>query len=120
VIEMTEDRCEIGEILSRGECVLPVVYRKYRDTGEVVALFPTLPADDMGHVTSYMHVGQHSGANYGHVVGHTSIATRQDYAVLERELKSRGYENLKAYRRETPRMQEERRKYRKTYWVRRD
>jgi hypothetical protein len=67
-----------------------VVFRTWRDTGEVIALFPGLPEPgDM--VSSYMHTGQHSAADYAGVVAATRPATEQEYEDLAEELEDRGY-----------------------------
>lgn len=49
-----------------------VVFRKWKDTGDVIALFPELPSDIYGwFCDSYEHVGQHSGADYHGVIRQT-------------------------------------------------
>ena len=42
-----------------------VVFRRWRDTdGDVIALFPEIPADVQGCCCqSYMHIGQHAGGD---------------------------------------------------------
>jgi hypothetical protein len=46
-----------------------VIFRRWRDTGAVIALFPEEPADASGgYCMSYMHVGQHGAANYHDIV----------------------------------------------------
>jgi hypothetical protein len=68
-----------------------VVFRKYRD-GDIIALFPRIPWDHYGHqCSSYMHVGQHSGADPSGVISQTKPATPEEYASLARELRGRGY-----------------------------
>ena len=71
---------------------VPVVFRVWpvKDGGDVIALFPTLP-EGFGRVTSYQHIGQHGAADYGLVVWSTRPATPEEYAPLERELRSIGY-----------------------------
>lgn len=69
-----------------------VVFRRWKDTGDLIALFPELPSDYLGHfVDSYMHVGQHGGADYHGVVRATTVANAEDAAELIRELKGIGY-----------------------------
>lgn len=48
-----------------------VVLRRWRKGGDVIALFPELPATPDGMVTSYQHVGQHEAADYDHVLTRT-------------------------------------------------
>lgn len=98
--------------------VTPVVLRRWRDTGDVIALFPTLPAEahSPGLVTSYEHVGQHGAADYGTVLKQTRPVKHHeldnfpkgatDVADLIAELLAIGYTNLKPYRRWSPRYQQ--------------
>jgi hypothetical protein len=69
-----------------------VVFRKWRDTGGVIALFPELPADIHGlFCDCYEHVGQHGGADYHGVVRQTVPATPEESAALSAELNRIGY-----------------------------
>lgn len=69
-----------------------VVFRKWRDSGGVIALFPELPSDINGwFCDSYEHVGQHGGADYHGVVSHTVPATPDECAALSVELDRIGY-----------------------------
>lgn len=88
------------------ETLTPTIFRRYRD-GEVVALFPTIPADDRGHCSSYIHLGQHGAANPAHVIAHTRPALPDEYAELLTELTGIGYE-VRPVQRMTRRMIEER------------
>ena len=46
-----------------------VIYRKWRDDAEIIALFPEIPSDVFGwYCESYMHLGQHSRADYNGVI----------------------------------------------------
>jgi hypothetical protein len=67
-----------------------VIFRKFADDGEVIALFPDLPFDNSGNITSYMHVGQH-GAASPRLKG-THPASEAEYADLKAELEQIGYE----------------------------
>lgn len=72
--------------------VVRVVFRKWRDTGDVIALFPELPSDIHGcFCDSYMHVGKHGGADYYGVVRQTVPAAPIEYAALSLELRRIGY-----------------------------
>ena len=97
-----------------------VVFRRWKENGGIVALFPELPSDIYGcYCESYEHVGQHSGADYFGVIQHTVPAKRKEAARLARELRLIGYklrpvrraawmhhmrrrEAAKAYREKTP------------------
>lgn len=75
-----------------------VVFRKWKD-GNVIALFPELPADLSGnHCDAYEHVGQHGGADYHGVIQQTKPCSVDDAADLINELGTIGYE-LKPIRR---------------------
>lgn len=65
-----------------------VVFRMFN--GEVIALFPE-EKEYGGHINSYMHIGQHGAADYGHVIHKSRKATPKEYADLKAELKSIGY-----------------------------
>lgn len=68
-----------------------VIFRRYRD-GSIVALFPEIPADHTGrYCTCYVHVGQHSAADYTGVIDQTRPATVKEYDALRRELEQIGY-----------------------------
>lgn len=74
-----------------------VVFRKWKDHKEsdfgdgVVALFPGIDAGS-GLVSSFMHVGQHGGADYTGVISRTRPATEEEYAALMRELQTAPYD----------------------------
>ena len=67
-----------------------VVFRKFND-GQVIALFPELPCDDRGNITSYMHIGQHAPASR-FIVQNTKPANPEEYAELHAELLRIGYD----------------------------
>ena len=74
------------------EVKTPTVFRKYKD-GEIVALFPGMKADVAGKFClSYLHQGQHGGADYKHVIKTTSRALPAEYYDLLVELRSIGYD----------------------------
>jgi hypothetical protein len=69
-----------------------VVFRRWRDTGGVIALFPELPADLGGdHCDAYEHVGQHGGADYYGVIQQTTPCSIAQLADLAAELRTIGY-----------------------------
>ena len=74
-----------------------VIFRKFKN-GEIVAIFPD-ESWGYGLVTSYMHVGQHSEADYNHIVSVTKLATKSEYAPLLKELRRIGYTNLRVMKR---------------------
>jgi hypothetical protein len=75
-----------------------VIFRVWKSgygKGDVIALFPGLNYTsgdcNYGMCMSYMHVGQHSEADYVHCVRMTRPAKPEEYAELEKELESLGY-----------------------------
>lgn len=67
------------------------VFRIYKD-GEVIALFPQVSAEQWGvYCQSFMHVGQHGGADITTVVTQTRLAKLKEYKALAMELRQRGY-----------------------------
>ncbi len=67
-----------------------VEFRRWPD-GDVIALMPGVPWDHHGNCASYMHVGQHGGAQYPGLCGNTVPATPDEYAPLLAELERIGY-----------------------------
>lgn len=67
-----------------------VVFRRYPD-GEIIALFPDVPADNRGHISCYVHLGQHGAASYARVIADTRPALPAEYAALRRELEAEPY-----------------------------
>jgi|WetSurMetagenome_2_1015567.scaffolds.fasta_scaffold120001_4 hypothetical protein len=94
-----------------------VVFRKFKDGyKEVIALFPRIPEDLHGNFCmSYMHVGQHGGADPG-IVSTTTPAKPAEYAALLKELKSLGYNDIVVHSRVTADDNETRRKTAKKQW----
>jgi hypothetical protein len=71
-----------------------VVFRRWRDaSGDIIALFPKLPADIHGrYCSSYMQVGQHAAADFQVVIRHTVPVCQRQYAALAEELRLIGYD----------------------------
>ena len=67
-----------------------VVFRKFKENGDVIALFPKEKWDDK-LCASYMHVGQHSGADFVYCINITEPATNAESKDLYDQLVSRGY-----------------------------
>jgi hypothetical protein len=66
------------------------VFRKWKDNGDVIALFPD-DREPNGMIGSYEHVGQHGGADYHGVLRQTKPAMPKEYAELKHELQSHPY-----------------------------
>ncbi len=75
-----------------------VVFRKFKDDGSIVALFPHEINYFDGCCESYQTVGQHGAANYGYCISISVPAKPAEYASLKRELEQIGY-NLKVQKR---------------------
>ena len=62
-----------------------VVFRRWRDTGDAVALFPEIPADIRGqYCSSYEHIGQHGAADYYGVIQDTTPVGPRECASLRK------------------------------------
>jgi len=71
-----------------------VIFRKFREGGNIVALFPEYAGStDLQTCMSYMHIGQHSAASIGLLTSRntTRPAKPEEYADLLNELKQIGY-----------------------------
>ena len=77
--------------------ITDVVFRI--DRYGVFAMFPHECSDHKGNVTTYQHIGQHSGANYKYCIGNSRKATDVESKDLLAELKSMGY-NVKIVQRQ--------------------
>lgn len=86
-----------------------VVFRKWLDTGDIIALFPELPPDSNGFFCdAYEHVGQHGGADFYGVIQATKPATLNEAKSLAKELTRIGY-RLKPIKRASYRVHDQRR-----------
>ena len=86
-----------------------VIFRTWKDTGTVIALFPEIPTDEYGrYCESYEHVGQHGGADYMGVIDETNPSDVTEYQDLKEELEQIGY-TLQVLRRCTYVMDQRRR-----------
>jgi hypothetical protein len=75
-----------------------VVFRMWND-GDVIALFPDIPATPDGRCClSYAHLGQHCAAKYTPIIRATRPSTVEEAAPLCAELLRAGY-RLKVVRR---------------------
>jgi hypothetical protein len=92
-----------------------VVFRRWRDNGDIIALFPELPADYQGrYCDAYEHIGQHGGACYQGVVEATKPVSLEEAVDLIQELQRIGY-RLKPIKRASHRVHEARRATARSY-----
>ena len=81
---------------------MKVIFRKFKQGGDIIALFPEQGNKKNLMVGSYMRVGQHSDADYIGEIAATTPAKESEYAELLAELKSIGYDDLQITRRCKP------------------
>ena len=80
----------------------PVIFRKWRGDGEVIALFPQIPADNGGLLClAYERVGEHGAASIPVVIRQTRLATQEEYRQLLEYLQHRRGYRLRVMRRVT-------------------
>jgi hypothetical protein len=68
-----------------------VVYRVFKDSGDVIALFPNEINYPDGSCDSYQRIGQHGAANYAYCMRISRPATFEEWIDLHHELESIGY-----------------------------
>ena len=74
--------------------------------GEVIALFPEIPADFEGrHCQSFVHMGQHSGADYHGIIRTSVPATDEEIVPLKKELEENYGYNLVIRKKTTPKIE---------------
>ena len=81
---------------------MKVIFRKFKQGGDIIALFPEQVNKTNLTIGSYMHVGQHSDADCTGVITATTSAKESEYAELLAELKSLGYEDIRVMKRCKP------------------
>ncbi len=64
---------------------LPILFRKDREGGDIVAFFPTLPSNP-DRMVCYAHVGQHGEASMEYYYYRTKPAKPDEYTELLAEL----------------------------------
>lgn len=100
IILIGDKHSEAEVLLSELDVEIKVVFRKFKQGGDIIALFPEQTNNLM--VASYQHVGQHSDADYNGVISTTTPATETEWAPLLTELKNIGYENIKVMKKCKP------------------
>ena len=76
-----------------------VVFRRWKDCGTIIALFPEIPADIFGYFCeAYETVGQHGGADFHGVIQATVPVELHEAEDLAEELTRIGY-NLRPIKR---------------------
>lgn len=79
-----------------------VIFRKFKQGGDIIALFPEQVNKTNLTIGSYMRIGQHSDADCTGVIAATTLAKESEYAELLAELKSLGYEDIRVMKRCKP------------------
>lgn len=79
-----------------------VIFRTSKWSGEVLAVFPSLAGTNKYYddCLSYVHIGQHGSAGLEYISKRTRPAKPEEYAALQSELESIGY-NLQIAKRFT-------------------
>lgn len=89
-----------------------VIIRQWKRGGDLIALFPEIPADNEGNLCqSFEHFGQHGGADFDVVIRITKpVLSHDDFRIhdLLEELKRMGHKPKVVYR-ATQAMHEKRR-----------
>lgn len=84
----------------------PVIFRVFNNTNTIIAIFPTLPANIDGQLTSYMHIGQHGECDYDVILRNTKLLSKYSFEYIDihynaqqlrKELKSIGYDFYESY-----------------------
>lgn len=71
----------------------PVLFRKWKKDGDVIAIFPyDVGTNDASTCSSYQHVGQHGSCDPAGLMGVTVEAAPEEYEPLKQELESSPYE----------------------------
>ena len=80
--------------------ITKVIFRRWPN-GDIIALFVDQPYNNpknLDSIMSYEYIGQHGEASFLYVLMQTELATPTEYAGLQSELQSLGY-NLKVCKR---------------------
>ena len=73
---------------------MKVIFRRFSDN-VIIAIFPEQVWNDSSYlITTYMHEGQHSGADYDVLIRNTYPAQEIEYSPLLIELTNIGYSDL--------------------------
>lgn len=89
--------CKVRKVTKAGKDVTTVIFRRWKDSGSVIALFPHDAGDgSVGSCCSYEHVGQHGSADYRGVMEATDpvrmdTSEASDALDLFEELSKIGY-----------------------------
>lgn len=78
--------------------MIEVIFKKDKETGEVIAFMPYEFCDWKGEFTCYAHIGQHSNCDYRYYLKCKS-AIEKEYKELLKELKYIGYDDIKIIKR---------------------
>ena len=79
--------------------VTKVIFRKMKDSGEIIALFVEEPGTNEFYTCcAYVQVGQHFVVDPALVISTSTLATENEYQDLKEELEQKGY-NLKVIKR---------------------
>ena len=70
-----------------------VIFRRWNDTGDIVAIFPEQPADDQGRFClAHDELGQQIAAEYEQIIQDTTPVSSPEYGRFAHELRLLGYD----------------------------
>ena len=84
--------------MKKDNYITEVIFRRFPEDNEIIALFPYELYNNRGGIMSYMHTGQHGEAEYSACFKNAVPAKENEYKGLKSELESLGY-NLKVVKR---------------------
>lgn len=68
---------------------VPVIFRKWKDNGQIIALFPTIVSTLVApYCESFMCIGGHGSADYSYMLLETLPATPDEYAHTKQVLEN--------------------------------
>jgi hypothetical protein len=85
--------------MEKNDYLTDVIFRKFKDDKNIIALFPYDIWDNKLNCTSYMHLGQHGAADYPGVIMVSVPAKEAEYSDLKKELECLGYDLKVIYKR---------------------
>jgi hypothetical protein len=73
-----------------------VVFRKFKDNGEIIAVFPQVPGSTRNwyYCETYVRCGQHGCMDISDIIRLTKVATPEEYIHLQNELEGAPFHYL--------------------------
>lgn len=96
ILDVAKYRPELMEEIEETE----VIFRKFKDGGEIIAVFPYDITPNFDIVGSYLHIGQHGECAYRYIISETVPAELKEYKELYVELQNHFNYRLKVVRKQ--------------------